>query len=115
MELAGLGMLFYLSGCSPGLHVEITPNPVMVTPMDNPIDTDKLTRTYNDAEGWFSLRYPEDWHIKGVGSEVQFRADADNTIGMAVSLWSKTISPDMLLREVASVLDEKSTQYKAIS
>ncbi len=113
--LAVLVLLFNLVGCALMSRQKSLPDPLMVTPAANPPDSAGLNAVYSDPDGWYTLHYPEDWAVKKIGSELQFRADPDNTVGLAVSLWPKTTLADVLVHDVARILTDKSTAYASVS
>ena len=74
-----------------------------------------LGATYEDPEGFFSIRYPAAWRTNEAGSEMQFWADEQGDAALAVSLKIKVTSPDGMLEGISSLLAGRFGNYRDIS
>lgn len=74
-----------------------------------------LGAEYADPDGWFTLRYPEGWREHASGSEMQFWADRQGDIAVAVSIQVKALSADALADQFVAFLGERWDNYEVLS
>jgi hypothetical protein len=76
--------------------------------------TAAASTVYEDPDGFFSVRYPQHWTAKQAGSEMQFLADKDARVGVAISLRIKATSPESAVDEIVALLEERQDGYSQL-
>jgi len=74
-----------------------------------------LGRTYEDPAGFFALDYPDSWSTHQARSEMQFWADSNGDIALAVSIQIKAVSAEALVDQFSNLFAERWDGYEEIS
>jgi hypothetical protein len=70
---------------------------------------------YDDPDGFLSLDYPQKWSARKSGSEMQFWADKQGQVAVAVSIHIKALSAQSLMDDITRLFAERRDNYDEMS
>jgi len=96
-----------------------TPSPttiaiVPLTPSASSTPAATLAQSYDDAAGFWSIRYPAGWMIRQSGSETQFRPAEISPAFLGVSLHVKVRDPEPFARSIVELLRSRATGWQTL-